>query len=161
MSHTLTLISTFLLLYQSWLKCMEYVKDNHKECPNSFICNKVFSFSGTNVPERTKKRTSRCLHQQQLFLPYLKCKQLNTLFSLSTDVPEIFYISVLIKTVYCQREKYRMPLSDGLILFFSCSSMPSHNYFLTKRALNCYISYYILYSMFYIKLVYEYNVILL
>jgi hypothetical protein len=28
-----------------------------------------------------------------------------------------------------------MPLSDGLILFFSCSSMPSHNYFLTKRAL--------------------------
>lgn len=98
-SHTLTLISTFVLLYQFWLKCMEYVKGNHKECPNSFICNKVFSFSGTNVPERTKKRASRCLHQRQL-LPYLKCKQFSTLLSLSTDVPEIFYIPVLIKTVY-------------------------------------------------------------
>ena len=142
-SHTLTVISTFLLLYQSWLKCMEYVKGNHKECrPNSFICNKVFSFSCTNVPEQTKKRASRCLHQRQLFLPYLKCKQWNTLFSLSTDVPEIFYISVLIKTVYCQREKYRMPLSDGLILFFSCSSMPSHNLFFNKESIK--LLYFIL-----------------
>jgi len=36
-SCALNLISTFLLLYQSWLKCIEYVKGNHKECPNSFI----------------------------------------------------------------------------------------------------------------------------
>jgi hypothetical protein len=46
----------FLLLYQSWLKCMEYVKGNHKECrPNSFICNKVFSFSDANVQEWTER----------------------------------------------------------------------------------------------------------